>query len=116
MKAFVFWHNTAGCFGIKPLEGKRVGEVVAHVERIRLKDAEFFVSKSRKCWGMVGSVMALWGITLRDGLSNKDVLDLCVGKPWLSPTPDEITLNSKELSAGPLVPKQLLPQVVLRAQ
>jgi hypothetical protein len=93
LKVFVYCNSVRNLLSVKALEGEQKGSVVAHVERIALKDVEFRVQdggrrRARKTGvknvhaGCVGTVEALWGAVPRGDIDNKTIRGLAVGRPW----------------------------------
>lgn len=94
MKVFVYFNSIKNLLSVRALEGEQKGSVVAHVERIALKDVQFGVhdsglrrpleTSSKDAYaGIVGVVEALWGAVPRGDIDNQTIRGLAVGKPWL---------------------------------
>jgi hypothetical protein len=92
-KVFVYWNVRNKKWSVRALEGDNKGRVVASTERILLVDAVFSVSqagrrrvvetkKKNVHAGVIGSVEAVWGMTLRKDVSNKTLRGLAIGRPW----------------------------------
>jgi hypothetical protein len=89
----VYCNIKRGVLSVKALEGADKGRVVAHVERLLMKDVEFRVSQAgrervvktqRKSVhaGAVGEIEALWGATLRGEIANSTIKGIGVGRPF----------------------------------
>lgn len=107
MKVLVYCNVKKRLLSVKALDGADKGRVVAHVEQLAMKDAEFRVSeagrqrviqKKRKHVhaGIVGEVEALWGAQLRDGIENSTIKGLAVGKPFMPIAGEEVRYNPYE--------------------
>lgn len=94
---------------VKALEGADKGRVIAYVERLQMKDAEFKVSEAGRSRvvktkrksvhaGIVGEIEALWGATLRGELDNSTIKGLAVGKPFKPLTGEPVFYNPYEVA------------------
>lgn len=104
MKVFVYCNIRKNLLSVRALDGEQKGRVVAHAERVAMKDVEFRVqhggrrrtletgSKNVHA-GVVGEVEAVWGLEPREGIDNRTIKGLAVGRPWLPLEGDQVRYN-----------------------
>lgn len=91
MKVFVYCHVRTGRLSIRALEGSKKGLVIAHAEKLSMRDVNFSVSEAGRQRvlsegrknvhaGAVGHIDAAWGLQPRfDDLEQNELLGIGLG-------------------------------------